>query len=40
LVPGLSATAAAILLDEALPPNLLMGLALVTVGILIGARRA
>ena len=40
VVPGLSATAAAILLDEALPPNLLMGLALVTVGILIGARRA
>lgn len=39
-VPGISATAAALVLGEVLSVNTLMGLALVTAGILIGARRA
>lgn len=40
LVPGLSAMGAALVLGEVLSANTLMGLALVTAGILIGARRA
>ena len=40
VVPGLSAMGAALVLGEVLSTNTLMGLALVTAGILIGARRA
>ena len=40
LVPGLSAVCAALFLGEALPWNLLAGLALVTLGILFGVRAA
>lgn len=39
LVPGLSALGAALLLDEPLTASLLLGLALVTAGILFGVRR-
>jgi drug/metabolite transporter (DMT)-like permease len=39
LVPGLSALAAALLLGEALPWNVLAGLALVSAGILFGVRQ-
>ena len=40
VVPGLSALGAVIFLDEPLYLNLILGLALVTTGILIGARKA
>ena len=40
VVPGLSAMGAALVLGEVLSTNTLMGLGLVTAGILIGARRA
>ena len=40
LVPGLSALGAVVLLGEPLFLNLILGLALVTTGILIGARKA
>jgi drug/metabolite transporter (DMT)-like permease len=40
LVPGLSATGAVIFLGEPLGLNLVAGLALVTIGILVGVRAA
>jgi len=40
LVPGLSALGAVVFLGEPLFLNLILGLALVTTGILIGARKA
>lgn len=40
LVPGLSAVGAAVFLDEPLAWNLLLGLGLVTTGILFGVRQA
>jgi drug/metabolite transporter (DMT)-like permease len=40
LVPGLSALSAVVFLGEPLPWNLLAGLALVSVGIVFGVRKA
>jgi drug/metabolite transporter (DMT)-like permease len=40
VVPGLSALAAAVVLGEPLPWNVLLGLSLVTAGIVFGVRKA
>jgi drug/metabolite transporter (DMT)-like permease len=40
VVPGLSAVAAAVVLGEPLPWNVLLGLSMVTAGIVFGVRKA